>query len=283
MQSFNAQLIWVTPDQAQLWLDNNYPHNRRIQESVVLQYAEEMDTGNWHGDVMDSPIMISDNGQLLNGQHRCSAVILYGKPVQMWVLFDVPEKDFKFIDNGSKRKAVDYMPEDVKSRNTATTTSGIYAAMLYGTAPLSSTLQRKLRAKVSVPRTVVIDTYINNSDFIDKCVTDGRTMSRALLNRASDATLPFVTLVRFVKRDAKLDDFVREFCDDATTELIIQRCKMTILRAYSKPTGKPDKKWIVGTLLHAYEAFSNGKTVKSINQQNAYFKAYDKYLQDARS
>ena len=48
-------------------------YNRDIRPERVNEYAEIMDKGEWH-DLLSDPIAITDDGQVVNGQHRLAAV-----------------------------------------------------------------------------------------------------------------------------------------------------------------------------------------------------------------
>ena len=46
--------------------------NRDIRPERVEKYREEMQAGHWH-DLLSDPITITDDGQVINGQHRLAA------------------------------------------------------------------------------------------------------------------------------------------------------------------------------------------------------------------
>lgn len=55
------------------------------------------------------PIIISDTGKLLDGQHRLKAVLMSQKPLKTYVRWGVPEASFVHIDNGAARTAADFI------------------------------------------------------------------------------------------------------------------------------------------------------------------------------
>lgn len=57
----------------------------------IMQFAEMIKKGEWKINNDDSPISISENGQLMNGYHRLCAVSITGVPIYDKVAFDVPE------------------------------------------------------------------------------------------------------------------------------------------------------------------------------------------------
>ena len=47
-------------------------HNREIRVQRVAEYREAMESGRWR-DLLSDPITITDDGQVINGQHRLAA------------------------------------------------------------------------------------------------------------------------------------------------------------------------------------------------------------------
>ena len=73
----------ITPAIAQRWLDKN-THNRNVRPIRVKNYAADMASGAWefNGD----PIRFSDEGTLLDGQHRLEAIVASGVAIRMVVI-----------------------------------------------------------------------------------------------------------------------------------------------------------------------------------------------------
>lgn len=76
--------VTVSSRMAQHWLDKYEGPNRRLSEHRVLQYQSDMESGRWHFDGM--PIRISQEGKLLDGQHRLTALANC-----------VPEREIEFV------------------------------------------------------------------------------------------------------------------------------------------------------------------------------------------
>jgi hypothetical protein len=96
----------ITPAEAQEYLTkNNHSSNRRISERNVSFLLAEMQNGNWI--TTGDPIQFNRDGQLINGQHRLTAIIKHGKPVEMFIAEGVPNNAFKVMDTGKMRSAGD--------------------------------------------------------------------------------------------------------------------------------------------------------------------------------
>lgn len=94
--------VTVTPELASLILERN-PNNRRINRSSVKKLADAIRRGEW---VMNGEtIIISDTGELNDGQHRLSGCVASGMPIKAIIVFGVTRDSRKTVDMGDKRKA----------------------------------------------------------------------------------------------------------------------------------------------------------------------------------
>lgn len=99
-----ANVRQITPDMAYELLTNNTKNYRRIEPRTVSRYADEMKAGRW--ELNGEPITFAEDGRLLNGQHRLSAVIEAGVTVPMLVVTGVKNSVVTY-DDGRLRSAVD--------------------------------------------------------------------------------------------------------------------------------------------------------------------------------
>ena len=81
-----TEVISITPEMAKEMLSKNNT-NRRIRNRRVSLYADQMKKGNWH--LTGQTITIAKDGTLLDGQHRLSAIIEAGVPVEFLVVSDI--------------------------------------------------------------------------------------------------------------------------------------------------------------------------------------------------
>lgn len=102
-----SELVRITPELAQEMLDKNGV-NRRLRTRDVLRYAADMRAGLWEDYNPDSEIVIDTDGNIKNGQHRLTGVVISGKTIGFVVWYDVPP-DIKIYDDPAKRNAADYL------------------------------------------------------------------------------------------------------------------------------------------------------------------------------
>ncbi len=94
----------ITPEMATKWLEKN-TMNRRIRQSDVDKYADIMKRGQWERN--GETIVISDTGDVLQGQHRLSACFLSGASFESYVVIGMSKEVFATYDQGKRRSGAD--------------------------------------------------------------------------------------------------------------------------------------------------------------------------------
>lgn len=95
-----SEVVTITPAVAKMCLERN-PANRRLNASMVEHYAKMMLSGEWL--LTHQGIAFDDCGNLLDGQHRLSAIILADIPVKMQVSRGLKRETILGVDAGLKR------------------------------------------------------------------------------------------------------------------------------------------------------------------------------------
>lgn len=112
---FRIEWVEVNPELAKTWLAKNPPDkNRNLRDSTVEAYARDMVGGRWAPN--HQAIAFKTNGDLMDGQHRLSALVLAGVTLPFLVCFGVPEKIegvkadvMDTIDRGNPRSVADVL------------------------------------------------------------------------------------------------------------------------------------------------------------------------------
>lgn len=97
-------IISVSPTQAEEWLQHN-TCNRKINESLVNDYANDMKNGKWA--LTHQGLAFYENGDIADGQHRLKAVIKSGKTIMFLVAFGVQDDAKPNIDRNKPRSNLD--------------------------------------------------------------------------------------------------------------------------------------------------------------------------------
>lgn len=90
----------LTPALAQALLNKN-PNNRRLSEQRATQLANAIRRGEWQ--LNGESVIVAEDGALLDGQHRCRAVVIAEMAIPVILVEGVPSKAFTTIDIGEKR------------------------------------------------------------------------------------------------------------------------------------------------------------------------------------
>lgn len=104
MGQLKFKMASITPAMARKFLSNN-SSNRNIRPRKVAEYKRSMEQGFWR--ITGDGISLSDDGALLDGQHRLQAIIEHGKPISMAVIKGVDNGAQQYMDCGTPRRISD--------------------------------------------------------------------------------------------------------------------------------------------------------------------------------
>jgi hypothetical protein len=97
---------WITADVAREMLTHNVG-NRRLKSEYVRQIAKKMEEGTW--ETIGDGISFDEEGNLLTGQHRLSAIVMCGKPQEMLVVRGLKATSKHAHDAGESYAPSDYV------------------------------------------------------------------------------------------------------------------------------------------------------------------------------
>lgn len=100
------EVVSITPAIAEKWLGKNV-RNRHVRPKVVAHYAKTMTRGEWL--VNGEAIKFSVSGDLLDGQHRLSAIIVAQKTIKSLVVRGLPTEAQDVLDIGAGRRVGDQL------------------------------------------------------------------------------------------------------------------------------------------------------------------------------
>jgi hypothetical protein len=99
-----VEVVTITPEIAAQWLKSNRL-NRPVRRTVWEGYSQQMSEGKWK--VNGQAIIIAENEDILDGQHRLLAVIDAGCSIQSLVVYGISAEAFATIDTGAVRTPAD--------------------------------------------------------------------------------------------------------------------------------------------------------------------------------
>jgi hypothetical protein len=104
--SIQTSIEEIGPERARQYLEMNTT-NRPVRHHTVKLFASTMMRGSWQ--LTHQGIAFDSDGNLIDGQHRLSAIILCGLSIKMNVTRGVPNDAYHFIDIGLKRRYCDIL------------------------------------------------------------------------------------------------------------------------------------------------------------------------------
>jgi len=98
----------ITPDLAEKWLAKNIGFNRKLSETTVEKYVSEIIRDAWN-ERSGETIKFDADGNLIDGQHRLTALVKTGRTLWMSVAYNCSREAFKTIDTGKNRGGADVL------------------------------------------------------------------------------------------------------------------------------------------------------------------------------
>jgi hypothetical protein len=122
----------VTPELAAEWL-KRIKKNRKINKYRVDGLAHDMERGKFHYNGV--PVCFNNKGELMDGQHRLSAIVQSGKAQMLAIERDLDGEVFDTYDIGLARNTSHYLQMEGYrySSNVAAAARNIYSYVAHGT------------------------------------------------------------------------------------------------------------------------------------------------------
>lgn len=100
IDGFGSKTVLLDPPTAQVWLDSQV-RNRGVKKNNVDFLSRQIEEGRFvfNGE----PAIFDADGHMINGQHRCLAVLETGKTVPILVVWGLPPESQDTMDQGTVR------------------------------------------------------------------------------------------------------------------------------------------------------------------------------------
>lgn len=282
--------VHLTPQMAKEILEKNYENNRKINWSHVAKLSSDIKNDNWNADVsqFNGAICIAVDGTLVDGQHRCQAVVVANRPIDTWIQYDVPKDAYQFLDNGLARRTSDYL----NVRN-ATGVSA-FASMAYcieiGESGIYSSLQGWLKQsaikgkkiRIIPSRSEVIKYVDENNEYLQMIFNQAKRMSKYLGSATALATTLF--LIDYTGNGDMMNEFVEDMSKLAPESKTIVSAKMYMMQKINDKHYNSDNVWLTSCLLTAYECFRNNKNASAsiMAKSETQLRKYEALMQKER-
>lgn len=245
----------ITPEIASQMLKKN-GMNRPLSRRHVGILKNQMVQGKWLFD--GTPLKLNAAGQLLDGQHRLTALVESDVTLDFVVITGLPTESFTVMDTGKVRSAADSI--SIESVPNATLVSDVSRSLLNFESHKRFTRASAGRSFIS--NSDVYNFAVNNLEKINASYTFCKKFKNTLIPM-SKVTAFHMLLSRTNVEDAEV--FISKFCTgldlDQTSPIYILRQKL-ISDAVSKKKMSTDSKYAL--IVRAWNLFRKGASVQNI-------------------
>lgn len=102
-----TEVMHITPATAKNWLSTNINRNRPLSKPNLQMLERELREGRWK--VNGEAIKFDINDQLIDGQHRLTACVNTGIPIDSLVIMGIQPETFDTLDTGRSRGIADVL------------------------------------------------------------------------------------------------------------------------------------------------------------------------------
>lgn len=272
--------VLLTPSLAREYLSHNYKRNRKLSVNTVQAYASDILSGRWNEEISeyDQPIAFSTEGELINGQHRCQAVIRANKAIYVWIVTDVSIELYNYMDCGKVRSARDFL--SVPNSNSVATLAKFVCAVEEGNTTLNQAVQGivrfvpgKNKSYIRVTRSQIIQKVEEDNEYLQMLSLYGQRASKHFGNKRGPFSNAFY-VIDYLGKGELLEEFVSE-CSKALPESeIIIGLRTYMANRIMLKSFNATPQWVMGCIFFAYEHFVDDTPINSFNKVE---KLFDKY------
>lgn len=250
-----AEAVLLTPEIAAGLLAQN-PENRNVNLSYVADLVSDITAGRWA--MNGETIIVSEEGYLNDGQHRCHAIVIADTAVDTMIVFGVERDSRTTVDEGRARTVANYLTMEGDVKN----------------APLLASVANKL---IEIRREGRLNKGRNSptkQEVLEECRTDKKLAdsvafitgkSKRARKVCSESIIAVAHYLIAEKNKAKADEFISTMLSGehlgATDPRFV--CREKLQSRALRLNGNEQLK----TIIHAYNNWRKGITVKTVQHQ----------------
>lgn len=235
----------LTPQLAAALLDRN-PSNRSLSQSRVDLYAADIIAGRWTFN--GEPVIVSKEGWLTDGQHRCAAVVQTGIPIETAMSFGVTYESRTTTNQLRPKTAGDYAGM-----------SGVSNAM--GVAAIAKMAIAYERDGVidgrGITQGAILEYVSANQTALERSASIAHSRSEKMKNIVSPSVLGFCHYVTARINQGDADRYAEKII---TGENMAANDPAMVARNRLIAIGKSPRSVKVEIILHGWNAYRRGLT-----------------------
>ncbi len=219
-----AKLVEITPEIAASYLQCNSERQRKISRNTVEKYANDLLNGRWRTN--GGPIRFDWDGNLIDGQHRLTAVVETGVSITEFVIWNLDPKAFETIDQGRVRSLGTVIGAGTKEATIAR------AIVTYETTEsVAKAISGSGNYRVTAP--MVGEWYLANENLVQtiKSVYNRLRLKTEKLSMVATAVSFRAMQLKGINADRVADDLCTAFTKDATARANIFARRMPYINS----------------------------------------------------
>lgn len=249
-----AQVIDLTPERAAELLDRN-PRNRKISPRYAANVLRAIENDEW--ELNGEAIKVDVDGYILDGQHRCWAVVESGKTIKTFIIEGLPAHTQDTMDTGKSRSLMDVLSihKEASASALASIVRGLRMRDRFGV--------RAALANAGTVTTKECLAYLDENPWIREIVQPCRKVAREAKVSASVVSVLWVEFAELDAQDAEW------FFDHlASGESLDSQHPVYVLRkslaALDKARGERNRVYVGALVIKAWNKFRDGESISML-------------------
>ena len=255
--------IKLTPELAREWLDTMPEYQRGVSKRVVAEYAKDMTEGRWVEGTGDA-IRFNKQGQMIDGQHRCLAVIESGVSIIVTIVDGLDDEVYLVLDKGRKRTAADTIGG--KNANARAAIAKVLIILGNGD-PLASAIGGQVSNKANPISATETAEYAKSHEEVISKICDCYLLLKAANSQRFSAAVA-TCLFAYAEEKSGSDESFYGFCIDLNKPVQERPTICTMAREkaanFNLTKGKSKNAMIFAIYAVAYQNWLKGETPKII-------------------
>lgn len=255
--SVTTKVETINPKKAALYLESN-TNNRRIRQKTVDFYSRIMEKGDWK--LNGKTIVISNEGVILDGQHRLEACVKSGNSFQTVVVRGPEDEVFGTIDQGVVRTGGDIVGrEGYTHANRKAAAARVLMALMEADGSIEG---YKPNLGMKRPHVDILDFVVDNDDLLSEACEAVRQDQGPNICKPPAV---FVALYTFfaMKNRKKAQEFFEQITSGESLGRGAPALKLrnTLIGALSISGVRRKKTWVLAITIKAWNNFLQSKSV----------------------
>lgn len=255
--------VKLTPELAAVWLDSMPEYQRKASDAVVAEYAKDMAEGRWVEGTGDA-FRFNKQGQMIDGQHRCLAVIASGVSIWAIVFEELDDEVYLVLDKGRKRTVADVIGG--KNASVRAAIARTLVALSDG-VPLASVLSGNFSRKSNPISATEVAEAAKKKECVVSQISECFMFLKSANNGRFSASVATCLVAYAIEMTGSIESFAG-FCDDLVKPVNERQMVCTMARekasSFNLTKGKSKNVMIFAIYAISYKYWLHGETPKII-------------------